>query len=110
VPFFEFGHDGVGTDVQDAGGVGGLVKVYDATTDKHYFPAYEGNGNVMALVDGSTGAASARYEYDPFGQTIRANGTMTASRKFRYLDKTVSSESPLVSWNKSDENTWFRIN
>jgi hypothetical protein len=50
---FMWGQDLSGS-LHGAGGVGGLVKVYDATTDKHYFPAYDGNGNVTLLVDGNT--------------------------------------------------------
>ena len=33
-----------------AGGVGGLVAQTDHTTEAVYFPAYDGNGNVTALV------------------------------------------------------------
>ena len=37
--------------LQGAGGVGGLVKMMDHGSGKHYFPGYDGNGNVMSLVE-----------------------------------------------------------
>src|SRR5688572_18262174 len=66
--------------LQGAGGVGGLIcfKQHSGSLVGSHFAAYDGNGNVMALVDGSTGVSSARYEYDPFGQTIRASGPTAA--------------------------------
>jgi RHS repeat-associated protein len=79
--------------LQGAGGVGGLVKVFDATTDKHYFPAYDGNGNVMALVDGSTGAEAARYEYGPFGEPLVVGGSYAAANPFRFTTKLTDEET-----------------
>ena len=50
----------------------------------------------MALVDGKTGSTSARYEYDPFGQTIRASGTMAALNSVRFSSKAVDDETDLA--------------
>jgi len=33
---------------------------------------YDGNGNVAALVDASSGAIAASYEYSPFGELLRS--------------------------------------
>jgi RHS repeat-associated protein len=82
--------------LQGAGGVGGLVKVYDATTDKHYFPTYDGNGNVMALVDAATGAEAARYEYGPFGEPIRQTGDMADANPFRFSTKFTDEETGML--------------
>jgi YD repeat-containing protein len=60
--------------LQGAGGVGGLIAMKPSGGAAH-FAAYDGNGNVVALVDGSAGTASANYEYGVFGETIRATGT-----------------------------------
>lgn len=49
--------------LQDAGGTGGLVAVVDAW--KAHFVVMDGSGNVVGLVDSSTGLRSATYEYDP---------------------------------------------
>ena len=62
--------------LQGAGGVGGLLAV--STDDqllgtRDYFYAYDGNGNVVANVDTQTGAMVASYEYNPFGERIRAS-------------------------------------
>jgi hypothetical protein len=46
--------------IQGAGGVGGLVSMKPAGAAAH-FAAYDGNGNVSALVDGSAGTVSANY-------------------------------------------------
>jgi RHS repeat-associated protein len=81
--------------LQGAGGVGGLIcfKQHSGSSAGTHFSAYDGNGNVMALVDGKTGSASARYEYDPFGQTIRASGTMATLNPVRFSSKCVDEES-----------------
>jgi YD repeat-containing protein len=55
--------------MQGAGGVGGLLTVSPSGNGTH-FVDYDGNGNVAGLTD-SSGNISARYEYDPFGQTLR---------------------------------------
>jgi RHS repeat-associated protein len=68
---------------QGAGGVGGLLWVSAGTNGTH-FACFDGNGNVMALVDASTGAESARYEYGPFSEDIRATGPMARINSLRF--------------------------
>ncbi|MBN1864419.1 MAG: hypothetical protein JW808_05925, partial [Victivallales bacterium] len=56
--------------LQNAGGVGGLLAVSDLSDPSdpsYHLPAYDGNGNIMAYVDASTGAKAAEYEYSPSG-------------------------------------------
>ena len=48
-----------------AGGGGGLVAQTDHTTEAVYFPAYDGNGNVTALVKGTGQSVSAWYGLTP---------------------------------------------
>ena len=81
--------------MQGAGGVGGLIafRQHSGSLAGSHFAAYDGNGNVMALVDGTTGNTSARYEYDPFGQTIRASGTMAVVNPVRFSSKAVDDET-----------------
>jgi len=81
-----------------AGGVGGLLKVTDyvgGTT--HHFVAYDGNGNVAALADGTSGALTARYEYGPFGEAIRTTGPgttpMAEKNPFRFSAKYTDDQS-----------------
>jgi RHS repeat-associated protein len=83
--------------LQGAGGVGGLLKVTDYTSGTtHHFVAYDGNGNVAGLVDGSTGATTARYEYGPFGEPLRATGSMGKKNPLRFSTKFTDTESGLL--------------
>jgi RHS repeat-associated protein len=80
----------------NAGGIGGLVAITDhAAPMSTHFPAYDGNGNVAALVK-ADGTLSARYEYSPFGELIRATGPMARTNPFRFSTKYWDEESGLV--------------
>ncbi len=92
---FMWGTDLSGTP-QGAGGVGGLVKIYDHSLNKHFFPGYDGNGNVMLLVDGDTGAAAARYEYGPFGELLSATGSYATANPFRFSTKFTDDETGML--------------
>ncbi len=59
--------------MQGAGGVGGLLAVSFKTNGTH-FVAYDGNGNVAALINAADGTQSADYEYGPFGEPVRETG------------------------------------
>lgn len=83
--------------MQGAGGVGGLLMVIDHTgTTKRHYVAYDGNGNVMALADSTTGNWSARYEYGPFGEPIRVSGDLAYANPMRWSTKYTDGESGLV--------------
>ena len=77
---------------QGAGGVGGLLYVKPAGGVAH-FCAYDGNGNVMALVDGASGSPSAEYEYSAFGETIRMTGALATANPFRFSTKYCDDET-----------------
>ena len=69
-----------------AGGVGGLLMITDGS--KVYFPGYDGNGNVSALLDSADGSLDAKYEYSAFGEPLRVGGTAIAhDNPFRYSTK-----------------------
>jgi RHS repeat-associated protein len=78
--------------LQGAGGVGGLLALKDSSGTAH-FAAYDGNGNVVGLVTGTSGTATAQYEYDPFGEVIRATGPMAKVNPFRFSSKYEDEES-----------------
>ncbi len=61
--------------LQGAGGVGGLLAINAGINGFHFY-CHDGNGNVMALVNSSTGGSSADFDYTPFGQILRATGPM----------------------------------
>ena len=90
---YVWGIDLSGT-MQGAGGVGGLLAVSDISNA--YFPAFDGNGNVAALVNASDGTASAQYEFGPFGEVIRATGPMAKANPFRFSTKYQDDETDLV--------------
>jgi RHS repeat-associated protein len=74
--------------LEGAGGVGGLLaarKKTSITKDVGFF--YDGNGNVVQLVDLSDESIEAKYEYDPFGKEIVATGDLADWNKFRFSTK-----------------------
>ena len=78
--------------LQGAGGVGGLLAVNDVVNGTN-FVAYDGNGNVAALVNATDGTETARYEYGPFGEVIRATGPMAKANPFRFSTKYQDEET-----------------
>jgi RHS repeat-associated protein len=77
---FVWGLDLSGT-MQGAGGVGGLLILNDST-GASYFYNYDGNGNVLALINANDGTTVAQYDYDPFLGVIRADGLMAKANPF----------------------------
>jgi len=91
-----WGPDLSGT-AQGAGGVGGLLAVtYYGTATTNCFAAYDGNGNLTALVNAADGLVCARYEYGPFGELLRATGPMAKLNPFRFSTKYQDDETDLV--------------
>ena len=72
-----------------AGGVGGLLEVsYYGSSTTNCFAAYDGNGNVAALVNAADGTMVANYEFGPFwgGNSLyRPNGEK--ANPFRFSTK-----------------------
>ncbi len=77
---------------EGAGGVGGLLAIREGT--ESHLPAYDGNGNVIALVKASDQSVSARYEYGPFGETLVVEET-GVSNPFRFSTKYFDRETGL---------------
>lgn len=63
-----------------------------------YYYLTDGNKNVTGLFDG-TGTRAATYMYDPFGQTLSANGTAAESNPFRFSSEFFDTETGLVYYN-----------
>jgi RHS repeat-associated protein len=93
---YVWGND-LGGTMTKAGGVEGLVMltVCDATRT-NCFMAYDGKGNVVCLADGETASIMARYEYSPFGETIRTTGPMARQSPFRYSTRFCDEETRLI--------------
>lgn len=79
-----------------AGGVGALLQIHDYDLNKTLFPAYDGNGNIAALVNAADGVVEASYEYSPFGEVLRATGAYAAANPFRFSTKWQDDESGLL--------------
>ena len=80
----------------NAGGVGGLLMVTDheGQLPRHYYPLYDGNGNITEYLDGANRTVAAHYEYDAFGEVIRKTG----DRDFTYQFSTKPYDG-LTGWN-----------
>ncbi len=81
-----------------AGGIGGLLQIYDAGVSKTLLPTYDGNGNVAAMVNAtnSTLILEAVYEYDPYGNLLRKEGAYAAENPIRFSTRYTDGESDLV--------------
>jgi RHS repeat-associated protein len=86
--------------MQGAGGVGGMLFVSDLSTINNqpstHAVSYDGNGNVMGLVNVVDGTTSAKYEYGPFGEVIRITGAMAKANPFRFSTKYQDDETDLL--------------
>lgn len=76
------------------GGVGALLATADANGT--YYAAYDGNGNITAMVDSLTAFPVAEYEYGPFGQPLRATGPLAADLPYGFSTKYTDAETGLV--------------
>ena len=92
-----WGLDWSGT-LQGAGGVGGLLYHNDLAAGVTMLPAYDGSGNVAAMLKRSDGSGTivAAYEYDAYGNTLRATGPQAQANPFRYSTKYTDAETGLV--------------
>jgi len=88
-----------GSALNGAGGVGGLLALTEPSNPQAtnaQFVAYDGNGNVAALVDAGSGGVTGQYEYGPFGEGIRTTGSVASGNPFRYSTKYQDGESDLL--------------
>jgi RHS repeat-associated protein len=90
----------IARSLSDAGGVGALLQIADHPTGKTYLPAYDGNGNVAALFDAADGTVAAAYEYSPYGEFFRCEGTYARENSFRFSTKFTDDETGLVYYGR----------
>ncbi|MDB6110873.1 MAG: type secretion protein Rhs [Pedosphaera sp.] len=84
----------VSGSMQGAGGVGGLLAI--ASPVSAQFTCFDGNGNIAALVDPTSGAISGQYEYGPFGELLHGNDSITRNNPFRFSTKYQDEESAFL--------------
>jgi RHS repeat-associated protein len=96
---YTWGLDLSGT-MDGAGGIGGLLFVSDQSTISNqpstHCVAFDGNGNVAALVSATDGTVTAAYEYEPVGRALRSTGPMAKANPFRFSTKRASEATDLV--------------
>lgn len=91
---FIWGLDLSGSE-QGAGGVGGLLAIKPASSNPSFI-AYDGNGNVAALIDATAGTTSGNFEYGPFGETIRLTPNANNQSPFKFSTKYQDDESDFL--------------
>ena len=100
---FTWGLD-IARSLTDAGGVGALLQIANHLTGKTYLPSYDGNGNIVALFDAeassSATACVAAYEYSPYGEFLRSEGTYAKENPFRFSTKFTDDETGLVDYGR----------
>ena len=57
---------------------------------------FDGNGNIIAYVDMGTGAKSATYEYNAFGETLIADGPAAELFPFKFSTRYTDQETGIV--------------
>ena len=94
---FLWGTDLIGT-MQGAGGVGGLISITVPSGPEAgtYFYSYDGNGNVVGLINAADGSTSAQYAYGPFGEAIRATSSLANLNPFRFSTKYQDDETDFL--------------
>ncbi len=101
--WYTYGLDLSGT-LQGAGGVGGLLSMTQHSSlspqPSTYLYCFDGNGNVVNLVNATDGSIAATYEYSPFGQPLRATGPMANANPVRWSTKHTDDETGLVMYPK----------
>lgn len=92
------GEDLSGT-IHGAGGIGGLLcnARISAGTPSLWLFAYNANGNVAAVTDGS-GTVVVRYNYSPYGKILSSSGTAASSNKIRFSTKYWDDETGFGYW------------
>ena len=68
---------------------------YLGDTLVEFVDEYDANGNVGQVMDATnvnTITTAAKYEYDPYGNTLSATGTYAASNPFRFSTKWFDTE------------------
>jgi RHS repeat-associated protein len=80
--------------LDQAGGIGGLLACQEMTGEHQgsYWFLYDGNGNVGQVVRADNQAIAARYEYDPYGNTLVAEGAYADANPFRFSTKWFDAE------------------
>ncbi len=81
--------------------MGALLQIRDESKSRTWLPTYDGNGNVVSLLDAESGGSAsiaAVFEYGPFGEPLRVqiNDADAKDVPFRFSTKFTDTETGLV--------------
>ncbi|MFN0138001.1 MAG: RHS repeat-associated core domain-containing protein [Phycisphaerae bacterium] len=99
------GQHGGGNSLESAGGIGGLLSIYDTVgtgstgDDRSFALLYDANGNVGQLLELTAGtnygAVAAAYEYDAYGNRINTPASGEYEQPWRFSTKQFDGETGL---------------
>jgi RHS repeat-associated protein len=81
--------------LQRGGGIGGLLALTQGGASHYFFS--DSNGNVTDLVKASDNSRTAHYEYDPFGQKLVTQGSLS-NQPYQWASKPVELQSELIDF------------
>ncbi|PIE74498.1 MAG: hypothetical protein CSA18_04770 [Deltaproteobacteria bacterium] len=90
----------ISRSLHGAGGIGGLLAIYDHSTSEIYYFLYDAKENVSQLINSETIEIVAHYEYDAFGNIIFSYGTYADENPFRWSTKYYDAETGLYYYGK----------
>ncbi len=75
-----------------------LTNFVSGSPTQDYLPTFDGNRNLVSLVNASTGAIAAIYEYGPFGELLRSQqpDSTVADNPIRFSSQFTDIETGLV--------------
>jgi RHS repeat-associated protein len=110
--WYTWGPD-VSGDIDGSAGIGGLVEIMEKEGNATIvsLPIYDGIGNIVGLVDESTGVQVASYSYGPFGELLAEYGPRANMCPFRFQTKLYDPENGYYYFGKRYYNpktqTWI---
>lgn len=75
------------------GGVGGLL--FEQLAGVWVTPCFDGNGNVIKVLDVSTSGIVAEFDYDPFGRVLHSSGKVSSDHHIQFSSRYHDSETTL---------------
>ena len=105
--FYTWGLDITGTR-NGAGGIGGLLigDLRLAQPNATNLIVFDGNGNVVGLIQAQNGTQGAEYEYDMLGNAVKISGLAAVANPFRFSTKWCEGETGDVHFWARDYRPW----
>ena len=75
-----------------------MIALQEGSGQRLLYPAFDGNGNVVSLVDAHDGSAVAYYEYGPYGELLRESGQFAGANTLRAGTQLYDKETGLYCY------------